>query len=59
LQERRHEAGYDLAAAYSRAVTWELLKLAEAALAAWHKVQTCEEANIFLAALLFAGKWSR
>lgn len=59
LQERRHEADYDLAVEFSRAETFELLDRVESAFAGWQKVHNTEEANIFLAALLFAGRWSR
>ncbi len=59
LQEARHRADYDPTATYDRTETLELLRTAGAAFAEWRKIRTNDEANVFLAALLFAGRWTK
>jgi uncharacterized protein (UPF0332 family) len=59
LQEARHLADYDTSISYSRTTTLDLIDFAEEAFRAWQIVRSRDEANVFLAALLFANRWSR
>ncbi len=59
LQEARHEADYDLAADYTRSEALDLLEQARAAFLAWRSVRISDEANVFLAALMFARRWAK
>ena len=59
LQDERHRADYDLSAIYTRVESIDLVDVAESAFRAWKRVREREEANIFLAALLFTNRWSK
>jgi len=59
MQEARHQADYDLAKIYSRTETVKLLNEVKIASAQWSAIRSRPEANVFLAALLFAGRWSK
>jgi len=59
LQEARHLADYDLAAAYSRAEVSMLIDRTEQAFTDWKLIQASEEASVFLSALLFARRWAK
>jgi hypothetical protein len=59
LQEARHSADYDLAADLLRTEALYYCQQTSDAFAAWHRVRRGEEATVFLAALLFAGRWSK
>jgi hypothetical protein len=59
LQELRHAADYDLAARFSRSETLKNINDAEAAMAVWGDIRDSDEANVFLAALAFGGRWSK
>jgi len=59
LQEARHSADYDLAADLLRTEALYYFQQASDAFAAWHRVRKTDEATVFLAALLFAGRWSK
>ena len=59
LQARRHEADYDLVISYSRLKTLEIIDRAAGAFSAWKPVRNTDEANVFLAALLFGARWAR
>ena len=59
LQEARHKADYDIAATQSRTEALEFVRQVRDAFAAWTAVRMHDEANVFLAALLFAGRWAK
>jgi len=59
LQEARHAADYDLAADLSRTETLDYVQQASDAFSAWGRVRGDDEATVFLAALLFAARWSK
>ena len=59
LQSRRHEADYDLSVVYFRVGTLDILGRAEDAFAAWRFARSTDEANVFLAALLFGNRWAK
>ncbi len=59
LQELRHDADYNLLQRYTRTDTLEYLDRVQNAFANWRLVRVRDEANVFLAALLFAGRWSK
>lgn len=59
LQEARHKADYDIASTQSRTETLELVRQVRDAFAAWETMRNLDEANVFLAALLFAGRWAK
>ena len=59
MQARRHEADYDLTMTYSRTETLNFLSFTEDVFAAWSLVRNTDEANVFLAALLFGNRWAK
>ena len=59
LQEARHRADYDIAASYSRPNALDALQTLNKAFLAWEKIRKHDEATVFLAALLFARRWSK
>ena len=59
LQDERHRADYDLSATYTRLEALDILVLARNGFAAWSKTRGTEETNVFLAALLFGGRWAK
>jgi hypothetical protein len=59
LQEARHKADYDIASTQSRTETLEFVRQVRDGFASWKTIRTHDEANVFLAALLFAGRWSK
>ena len=56
LQEARHLADYDPSTTFNRARTLAMLLLLDRAFEEWRTIQAAEEANVFLAALQFAGR---
>ena len=59
LQEERHTADYDLADFYSRAEVQTLIQRVEESFVLWTSIRDSPETEIFLAALLFARRWSK
>ena len=59
LQNRRHIADYDLSLAFTRVRTLNSIDLARRSFAAWARKRASDEANVFLAALLFNGRWAK
>lgn len=59
LQERRHSADYDTSATFTRVQAEASAGLAEDAFAAWQLIRSDDEANVFLAALLFGARWAK
>ena len=59
LQEARHSADYDLAAAFTKQEGVELLQLASLAHQNFSDIQHPPETQVFLAALLLADRWTR
>ncbi len=59
LQEARHVADYDLTAAYTRTDATDYLKQVDDAFERWRIIRVSDEANVFLAALMFARRWSK
>ncbi len=59
LQQRRHEADYNVAQTFSRQVALALVERVRAAFEAWDRVRTHQTATVFLANLLLGSKWKR
>jgi uncharacterized protein (UPF0332 family) len=59
LQDQRLLADYDLTINFDLIRVIELLDSASAAFFHWQKIRLAEEANVFLAALLFGGRWAK
>ena len=59
LQTNRHAADYDLAVAYKYADVLDLVASARSAFSRWQTIRTSDEANVFLAALLFGARWAK
>ena len=59
MQARRHEADYDLAVLYTRTGTLNLIASTEEVFEVWASVRNTDEANVFLAALLFGNRWAK
>jgi uncharacterized protein (UPF0332 family) len=59
LQEERHSADYDLSARPSRATVLRDIQKAESAFEDWKAVRNTDEANVFLAALVFGSRWDK
>ncbi len=59
LQDERQRTDYDLLAVYTRVEALEIVDAAEKAFREWEEVREQDEANVFLSALLFAGRWSK
>lgn len=59
LQQARHRADYDPSATFDRTEALELLRRVEDSFVAWRTVRAHDEANVFLAAFLFAGRWAK
>lgn len=52
LQEARHSADYDKSIVWSRTQVWEIIILAEDAMAAWSRIRDKEPAQVFLLELM-------
>jgi len=59
LQDERHRADYDLSMTYTRLQVLDVIHLAQNTFDAWAGLRSSEEANVFLAALLFANRWAK
>jgi len=59
LQEQRQLADYDLTNKFDRFQVIELLDSVRIAFETWQSIRLTDEANVFLAALLFGGRWSK
>jgi len=59
LQDERHRADYDVSATFTRLETLDILVLAKDGFTNWTKTRRTEETNVFLAALLFSGRWAK
>ena len=59
LQQRRHEADYDMIARLTRSQAQQLVRRAEQAFAAWERVRGSEEARAFLLLLVVTDRWKR
>ncbi|VTU00681.1 Uncharacterized protein OS=Granulicella tundricola (strain ATCC BAA-1859 / DSM 23138 / MP5ACTX9) GN=AciX9_0251 PE=4 SV=1 [Gemmataceae bacterium] len=59
LQQRRHEADYDVARTLNRADALTVLRIAKDAFEAWERVRGQQAATVFLANLLLGSKWKR
>jgi uncharacterized protein (UPF0332 family) len=59
LQSARRTADYDSAATFTRVSTLEIVEDAEEAFRMWRTARNRDESTVFLAALLFGGRWSK
>lgn len=59
LQQRRHEADYDVARTFLAADVVDLLRIAKEAFEAWERVRGQQVATVFLVNLLLGSKWKR
>jgi hypothetical protein len=59
LQEERHAADYDIALKLSQSAVLSSVANAEKAFADWNAIRNTNEANVFLAALVFGKGWNR
>jgi hypothetical protein len=59
LQEARHKADYDLTETFDRVQALGHVQRAKDATAAWLRVKSSQNANVFLAALFLHSKWNR
>jgi hypothetical protein len=59
LQELRHDADYDLLAAFLRLEVNRYLRQAGAAFRDWSSIRDSDEANVFLCGLLLAKRWAK
>jgi uncharacterized protein (UPF0332 family) len=59
LQEQRHLADYDTTLKLSQTAVKSAVVKAEAAFARWKTIRSTDEANVFLAALVFGKRWNR
>jgi hypothetical protein len=58
-QLARHQADYDLSAAFTRLETGESVDQARSAFQDWALIRDADEANVFLAALAFGRRWAK
>ena len=59
LQQRRHEADYNVSHTFSRPTTLALVQQIRAAFEAWQRVREQQIATVFLVNLLLGSKWKR
>jgi uncharacterized protein (UPF0332 family) len=59
LQAERHRADYDLSATFTRADATHFIEQGTIAFHHWSQVRNRDEATVFLAALMFAKRWSK
>lgn len=59
LQQERHSADYDVNFTTERSIALARVVEAEDAFALWKTIRHTHEAAVFLAALAFAGRWSK
>jgi hypothetical protein len=59
LQTERHSADYDLPNPLTRLQTLDAIDIARKSFHAWAAVRNADEANVFLAAMLFGARWSK
>lgn len=57
LQEARHSADYDTGTPLDRYDVLQKIDLVERAFSDWNTIKNKPNANVFLAALLFEGRW--
>jgi hypothetical protein len=59
LQDERHAADYDISLVLSQSAALSSVANAESAFQSWRAISATEEANVFLAALIFGRRWDR
>lgn len=59
LQDARHSADYDLSYVLTDEIAWDIFEQASEAIAAWQRISTSAEANIFILSLLLWKNWDR
>jgi hypothetical protein len=59
LQQARHAADYDLSRTFDRVGVLRTIDRAQKAISDWKLVRKRPNANVFLAALLLQGRWSK